>query len=125
MSTYPDAFDVFPVHQDPSGLTSEVIYAEDINSLARAISAIQTELGLVPRGSFLTVADRIVAGGFFRFIQSTPQAQWQITHNLGGYPNVTVVDSAGSVVVGDVTYTSITDLTVDFSAGFAGEAYLS
>lgn len=125
MTVYPGAFDAFPVHVDSDGVTREVIHASDLNALGDAIVAIQTELGLVPRGSALTVADRIATGGFYRFSQGSPSAQWTITHALGGYPSVTVVDSAGSVVIGEVTYLSATDIVLDFSAPFAGEAYLS
>ena len=57
--------------------------------------------------------------------QATPTAMWTITHNLNGFPNVTAVDSAGTVVEGDVTWTSPNQLTVAFSSAFSGKAYLS
>jgi hypothetical protein len=59
------------------------------------------------------------------FTQSSPSATWNITHNLGRRPSVTVVDSAGTVVIGEVTYTSDNALTIQFSAGFSGQAYLN
>lgn len=43
-----------------------------------------------------------------------------VTHNLGKYPVVSVFDSAGSQVEGDVTYTTLNQLTVSFSAPFSG-----
>ena len=61
----------------------------------------------------------------FVFTKSTPDSVWEITHNLDKYPSVTVVDSAGSVVMGDITYTSKSTLTVTFSAAFSGKAYLN
>lgn len=61
----------------------------------------------------------------FTYIKSTPDKIWEITHNLDKYPSVTVVDSAGSVVMGDITYTSKSSLTVTFSAAFSGKAYLN
>lgn len=61
----------------------------------------------------------------FTYIKSTPDSVWEITHNLDKYPSVTVVDSAGSVVMGDITYTSKSALTVTFSAAFSGKAYLN
>jgi FKBP-type peptidyl-prolyl cis-trans isomerase 2 len=36
-----------------------------------------------------------------------------------------VVDTADTVVVGDVTYVSNTEIRVDFTAAFAGFAYLT
>lgn len=50
---------------------------------------------------------------------------WTITHGLVRHPSVTVVDSAGSVVIGGVRYLSANQLTVTFSAAFAGSAYLN
>ena len=61
----------------------------------------------------------------FVFIKSTPDSVWDITHDLDKYPSVTIVDSAGSVVIGDITYTSKSTLTVTFSAAFSGKAYLN
>ena len=61
----------------------------------------------------------------FTYIKSTPDSVWEITHDLDKYPSVTVVDSAGSVVMGDITYTSKSALTVTFSAAFSGKAYLN
>ena len=61
----------------------------------------------------------------FVFTKSTPDSVWDITHDLDKYPSVTVVDSAGSVVIGDITYTSKSALTVTFSAAFSGKAYLN
>ena len=57
--------------------------------------------------------------------QGTAASSWSITHNLGYYPNVTVVDSTETLVVGDVTYTSANALTVNFNGAFKGKAYLS
>ena len=61
----------------------------------------------------------------FTYIKNTPDKIWDITHNLDKYPSVTIVDSAGSVVMGDITYTSKSALTVTFSAAFSGKAYLN
>jgi len=57
--------------------------------------------------------------------QLTSSAIWNIQHNLNDYPSVTVIDSAGSVVIGEVTYNSVNDLTITFSAPFSGTAYLN
>jgi len=58
--------------------------------------------------------------------QIIPSATWVIDHNLNAYPGgVSVVDSAGSVVYGDVVYNSLNQLTINFTVQFSGEAYLS
>ena len=59
------------------------------------------------------------------YTQSVPSDTWVITHNLNFYPNVTIIDSAGTICVGDVTYTDRNSLTLTFGGGFSGEAYLS
>jgi hypothetical protein len=57
--------------------------------------------------------------------QAAPSASWSITHALGGYPSVMVVDSARSVVIGEVIYNSTSSVTVAFSSPFSGYAYLT
>lgn len=57
--------------------------------------------------------------------QASPSTLWTITHALGGRPSVTIVDSAGTVVIGEVLYTSDTEVNVSFTAAFSGFAYLT
>jgi len=57
--------------------------------------------------------------------QTSPAATWTITHELGGKPSVTVVDSANSVVVGEVTYVDNETVRIEFSGAFSGYAYLT
>lgn len=57
--------------------------------------------------------------------QNTAASTWTINHNLGKYPSVTVVDSAGDQVEGDVNYPGLNQATVTFSAPFSGRAFLN
>lgn len=57
--------------------------------------------------------------------QGVASSSWTITHNLGFHPNVTVVDSAGNIVEGELSYTNTASLTATFSTPFSGTAYLS
>lgn len=57
--------------------------------------------------------------------QVASSTTWTVNHNLNFYPNVTVYDSAGSMVEGSVTHTSATSLTISFSGAISGKAYLS
>lgn len=68
-----------------------------------------------------------VIGRTQRHVHSQPSAAstWVITHALGGKPSVTIVDSADTHVVGDVTYDSTTQITVSFTVPFSGYAYLT
>lgn len=62
-----------------------------------------------------------------RYVHAQPVASdnWLITHPLGGYPSIAVVDSASTVVMGDVSYLSTTQVQVSFAAPFSGFAYLT
>ena len=57
--------------------------------------------------------------------QSSASATWVVTHNLGKNASVTVVDSAGTVVIGQVDYDSINQITLTFSGAFSGKAYFN
>ena len=61
----------------------------------------------------------------YRHVQTAPAAIWSINHNLDKYPSVTVKDSAGTTVTGEVVYDDPDNLTITFSAAFSGEAYLN
>jgi hypothetical protein len=61
----------------------------------------------------------------FTFTQVTAASSWDITHNLGKFPSVSVVDSAGTNVVGQVDYGDENTLRINFTAAFAGVAYLN
>lgn len=63
--------------------------------------------------------------GTFVHTQSSPASIWTITHNLGRFPAITVVDSANSVVDGDILYITENQLTLTFVGAFSGKAYLN
>lgn len=65
------------------------------------------------------------SGGFFEYVQVEPLAIWTIVHNMGFYPSVTAVDSAGSQVEGHVIYLNLNSVTIEFVAAFSGHAHLS
>jgi hypothetical protein len=50
---------------------------------------------------------------------------WIIDHSLGGKPSITVVDTADTVVIGEVTYISSSQIRVEFTTAFSGFAYLT
>ena len=61
----------------------------------------------------------------FTFTQGTPATTWTITHNLGKFPSVSVVDTADTQVYGEVEYIDDNSLRITFSAAFGGKAYLN
>lgn len=60
-----------------------------------------------------------------KHVQGVSSAVWNINHNLDKHPSVIVKDSAGSTVIGEITYTDLNNLTITFSGAFSGEAYLN
>lgn len=61
----------------------------------------------------------------FTYTQGSALDEWTIEHNLGKYPSVTIVDSGGNVVVGDVQYLSTNEISISFAGAFSGKAYLN
>ena len=60
----------------------------------------------------------------FVFTQGVAATTWNITHNLGKFPSVSVVNNNNIVINGEVTYIDNNNVQLNFSAGFAGKAYL-
>jgi hypothetical protein len=58
-------------------------------------------------------------------IQEVASATWNITHGLGFTPNITVVDTAGTVVEGSYNYPNSNTVVLTFVGAFSGRAYLS
>ena len=61
----------------------------------------------------------------FIYTQSSASSVWNITHNLNKYPSVSVVDTANTVVYGDVKYINENELTITFTNTFSGKAFLN
>lgn len=62
---------------------------------------------------------------FYTHVQGTPASVWNVTHNLGKKPAVTVVDSTDRVVEGQKDYVDSNNLTLTFVGAFSGKAYMS
>ena len=58
-------------------------------------------------------------------IQSVASNQWVIPHSLGKFPIITVVDDVGNVVIGDIIYTDLNNITLNLSKAITGKAYLN
>lgn len=102
---------------DPVLRDGEFAYSKDLNRIKVGDGARKwSELEYLPGSS---------ASLCYTHIQGEASDVWMIEHNMGRYPSVTVVDSAGSAVFGDVTYANENQLTVTFSVAFSGKAYLN
>ncbi len=69
--------------------------------------------------------ERPPAADTFVFTQNAPATTWAIAHTLNKLPSVMVVDTGNTVVQGQVTYIDNSNITINFTAGFAGKAYLN
>lgn len=64
--------------------------------------------------------------------QSSSSATWTVNHNMGKYPSVSIVECNptanevdGDLVIGEVTYNSINQLTIKFASAIRGVAYIN
>jgi hypothetical protein len=61
----------------------------------------------------------------FAYTQQTASSTWTIKHDLNFYPNVTVVDSGGTICEGEIRYVDLNNIILTFQSAFSGNAYLS
>lgn len=55
--------------------------------------------------------------------QQAAASLWTVSHGLGKFPSVIVVDTAGTEVLGNVTYQDANTVSVSFSVPFSGKAF--
>lgn len=99
---------------DPSNGTDGEIYFNTTQNTTRVYEA----------GSWKNLTDSGTPSDYV-FDQVSPSATWNITHNMSMYPNVTIIDSGGSMVEAEVTYINLNSLMVEFNGATSGKAYLS
>jgi hypothetical protein len=64
-------------------------------------------------------------GQSFEFVQTTPDDEWAITHNLGQrIVGVTVVDQLGNLVIPSITYVSTSLVRLNFANDKEGTAII-
>ena len=108
----------------PPGSTESIYYYCQVMNVLTETSAdiyiIQPDNTLRYIGSETDESDKS-----FVFTQSVAAAKWEIQHNLDKYPSVSIVDSAGTEVVGDVQYIDKNNIVILFTAPFSGKAYMN
>jgi hypothetical protein len=67
------------------------------------------------------------AGGDLNFVfsQLSPSTSWPVTHSLGKFPAVQVVDSGGSIIIPDVHFVDLNNVTLGFGSATSGKAYFN
>ena len=61
----------------------------------------------------------------FAYNQAISSNVWEIKHDLDKYPAITVVDSGGSVVIGEIVYIDKNNVRITFTSAFSGKAYFN
>ena len=57
--------------------------------------------------------------------QVAPLTTWNIAHNLCKFPSVTITTNIGEVVMADVLFVDMNNITIEFRLPFNGIAYLN
>jgi hypothetical protein len=57
--------------------------------------------------------------------QQVASDTWIVVHNLNKYAAVNIVDTANDIIMGEVKYNSLNQLTITFTAAISGKAYLN
>lgn len=107
---------------DIDGFNIEPIFGDNVPSFIDDIKAIQKKQNLT-ESTIGQIGDIQIPTHTHN--QITPANIWPITHNLGKYPSITIVDSGGTVVLGDVKYINENQIEINFTSGFSGKAYLN
>lgn len=73
---------------------------------------------------FISLIDKLKLSGYV-YDQIISSKIWVVNHTLNKFPSVSVVDSGGSLVMGDITYINTSQLKISFNYEFSGKAYLN
>lgn len=93
---------------------------------ARGPEGLQGPVG--PQGPSISeqeILDVVIPAVSYKHMQIAPATIWTIAHNLHFLPNVTVFDSGGTQIEGNVTHNNTNSLSIQFSAAISGNAVLS
>lgn len=104
----------------------EVRFINDTTPIEVTSDEQETQIGVVSE----TQATEIEVGGLvedkhFVYEQGVASDTWVIKHNLGKYPSVSLVDSAGTQFDADVEYNNENTCTVRMNGATTGKAFLN
>lgn len=93
-------------------------YSKLYKKYAEQLEGIINKLGEV--GDLNSLMDKT-----YKHDQILPSNRWEINHRLNKMPSVTIIDSGGNMVYGDVLYLNNDKIIVNFSYPFSGVAILN
>lgn len=88
------------------------------------LDGMSSNTAVSPNGLKILI-EAVKKGTTYIHYQTVASTKWEIPHNMGRFPSVTVVDSAGTEVEVAVTYNDKNNCTLEMSAPFKGTAYLN
>jgi hypothetical protein len=93
-----------------------LIYVEDIKKLYILQGPTNTDwVEIALGGADLTLL----------FDQPIPAITWNINHDMGKHPAVSVLNSSGDEVEAEINYVDVDNIIITFNAAFAGKATLN
>ena len=92
----------------------------NLSSLDKVMVVTESEENLVTVQTLSDVVDK-----HYTHTQDVVSDIWTIQHNLNKMPSITVIDSAGSEVFGEIDYVDENNVTLTFTGAFSGKAYLN
>jgi hypothetical protein len=118
-------------------LYSDVVYNNSISSVSPYfLKATPLSLGAGMTGSADFTGASVIINLDYTYIknqvrdyylhdQQTSSDTWVVTHNMNKYPSINIVDTANDIIMGEVRYNSLNQLTITFTAAVSGKAYLN
>jgi hypothetical protein len=118
-------------------LYSDLVYNNSISSVSPYfLKATPLALGLGMTGSADFTGASVIINLDYTYIkeqvrdyylhdQQVASASWVVTHNMNKYPSINIVDTANDIIMGEVRYNSLNQLTITFTAAVSGKAYLN
>ncbi len=99
----------------------------DQDNQTEAYTYVNAAIGWVATSVTGSTGGLVPTGNGFEYVhtQTTAATNWLITHNLNGYPNVTVVDTSNDKVITEVRYLSNNAVEVINASAQSGKAFLS
>tara|TARA_R110002072_G_scaffold71234_1_gene171061 strand:- start:359 stop:1090 length:732 start_codon:yes stop_codon:yes gene_type:complete len=82
-------------------------------------------LAVYPGAPAITPPGTGGSDAFYLHDQGLPAQVWTVNHNLNKYPSCTIVDTAGTVVEGQVDYINENSLTITLNGATSGEAFIN
>lgn len=101
---------------------------QDIGSKYVIIQGANTaRVATTERPGLMSAADKVKLDSIrdaYTHVQSVAASIWEVEHGLDKNPSVTVIDSAGTLLIGDVDYVNLNKLIITFGVPFTGKAYI-